>query len=80
MHAHTAYCMSGDNTIEATEHAVNTISEEDADEAIVVILSDANLSRYDIKPSVLANALTSKEPKVQAYAIFIGSRGSQATK
>lgn len=80
MHSHTAYCMSGDHTIEATEHAVNAMAAEDADEAIVIVLSDANLSRYDIRPAELSTALTSKEPKVQAYAIFIGSRGNQAQK
>lgn len=80
MHTHTVYCMSGDYTIEATEHAVNVMADEDADESIVIVLSDANLSRYNISPSELSTVLTAKEPKVQAYAIFIGSRGSQAQK
>lgn len=80
MQTHTRFCMSGDHTIEATEHAVNSIADEDADEAIVIILSDANFARYRISPKVLANALTMKEPKVQAFAIFIGSRGRQAEK
>lgn len=80
MQAHSRFCMSGDFTIQATVHGINSIAAEEADESIVIILSDANLTRYNISPNVLANALTFKEPKVQAYAIFIGSRGKQAQK
>lgn len=79
MHAHAQYCWSGDHTLEATEEAINTLSEEDCDEGIVVVLSDANLQRYGIPPSKLGSILTSKS-NVSAYVIFIGGLGDQATR
>lgn len=79
MHAHAQFCMSGDHTLPATKAAISSIAQEDCDEAIVVILSDANLERYGIPPKRFALALT-EESKVNAYAIFIGSLGDQATR
>lgn len=79
MHAHSQFCWSGDHTLEATQWAVNSLAEEDCDEAILVLLSDANLQRYGIPPSKLAEALTTKE-NVSSYAVFIGSLGDQAEK
>ncbi|XP_031637278.1 von Willebrand factor A domain-containing protein 8 [Contarinia nasturtii] len=78
MHAHSQFCWSGDNTVEATKFAIDSLAKEDADESIVIVLSDANLQRYSISPKELAKALTSQEPKVQAYAIFIGSLANEA--
>lgn len=77
MHAHAQFCWSGDNTLPAARHAISTLAEEDADEAIVLILSDANLRRYGIPPERLGAILTA-EPKVQAHVIFIGSLGDEA--
>lgn len=79
MHAHSQYCWSGDNTLASTEWAISTLAEEDCDEAILVVLSDANLQRYGIPASRLAQALSSK-PNVNAYAVFIGSLGDQAER
>ncbi|KAJ8960607.1 hypothetical protein NQ318_013899 [Aromia moschata] len=79
MHAHSQYCWSGDHTLEATEWAVSTLAEEDCDEAILVVLSDANLQRYGIPPSELAASLSSKA-NVSAYVVFIGSLGDQAER
>ncbi|KAJ3641597.1 hypothetical protein Zmor_028097 [Zophobas morio] len=79
MHAHAQYCWSGDHTLEGTEDAINSLAEEDCDEAIVIVLSDANLERYRIPPSKLAAALTSKS-NVSAYVIFIGGLGDQAER
>jgi len=79
MHAHSQFCMSGDNTLEATKSAIASLSQEDCDEAIVVILSDANLERYGIAPERFARAMNS-DPRVNAYAIFIGSLGDQAAR
>lgn len=78
MHAHSQFCWSGDNTVAATKLAIESLSKEDSDESIVVILSDANLSRYNISPKRLAEALRAQEPKVQAYTIFIGSLDNEA--
>ncbi|XP_018330489.1 von Willebrand factor A domain-containing protein 8 [Agrilus planipennis] len=79
MHAHSQFCLSGDHTLQATQLAVKSLAEEDCDEAIVVILSDANLQRYGIKPADLGAALTAY-PNVNAYAVFIGSLGDQAER
>ncbi|KAK4880988.1 hypothetical protein RN001_004307 [Aquatica leii] len=79
MHAHSQFCFSGDNTLEATELAIHSLAKEECDEAIVVILSDANLQRYGISPVKLSKALTSSD-KVNAYAVFIGSLGDQAER
>ncbi|XP_055693554.1 von Willebrand factor A domain-containing protein 8 [Lutzomyia longipalpis] len=78
MHAHAQYCWSGDHTLLATNHAVDQLAQEDCDEAIVVVLSDANLQRYGISAQKVAQALQKREPKVQAYVIFIGSIGEEA--
>ncbi|XP_074844543.1 von Willebrand factor A domain-containing protein 8 isoform X3 [Carettochelys insculpta] len=58
MHAHAQFCMSGDHTLEGTEHAVREIAKEEADEYFVVVLSDANLERYGIPPARFAQTLT----------------------
>ncbi|XP_024941330.1 von Willebrand factor A domain-containing protein 8 isoform X2 [Cephus cinctus] len=79
MHAHSQFCMSGDYTLEATQHAIASLSKEDTDESIVVVLSDANLERYGISPTRFVKVLTSN-PDVNAYAIFIGSLGDQAAR
>lgn len=78
MHAHSQFCYSGDNTIEATKFAISSLAKEDSDESIVIVLSDANLQRYGISPRELTRALTAQEAKVQAYAIFIGSLANEA--
>ncbi|XP_051781637.1 von Willebrand factor A domain-containing protein 8 [Erpetoichthys calabaricus] len=79
MHAHSQFCMSGDYTLEGTEHAVKEIVKEEADEYFVIVLSDANLERYGISPSRFAQALTTNS-QVNAFAIFIGSLGDQAER
>uniref|UniRef100_A0AAA9TPZ2 von Willebrand factor A domain containing 8 n=1 Tax=Bos taurus TaxID=9913 RepID=A0AAA9TPZ2_BOVIN len=79
MHAHAQFCMSGDHTLEGTEHAIKEIVKEEADEYFVIVLSDANLSRYGIHPAKFAQILTSS-PQVNAFAIFIGSLGDQAAR
>lgn len=78
MYAHSQYCWSGDNTLLATKIAVDDMAKEEADEAIVVVLSDANLSRYNISPKRLTDMLAKQEPKVQGFIIFIGSLGEEA--
>ncbi|KAL4635681.1 von Willebrand factor A domain-containing protein 8 isoform X1 [Arapaima gigas] len=79
MHAHSQFCMSGDYTLEGTEHAIKELSLEEADEHFVIVLSDANLERYGIRPHRFAEVLTSN-PQVNAFAIFIGSLGDQANR
>ncbi|XP_053732319.1 von Willebrand factor A domain-containing protein 8 [Synchiropus splendidus] len=79
MHAHSQFCMSGDFTLEGTEHSIKELGREEADEHFVVVLSDANLERYGIRPEHFAQVLTS-DPQVHAFAIFIGSLGDQAER
>ncbi|XP_026486549.2 von Willebrand factor A domain-containing protein 8 [Vanessa tameamea] len=77
MHAHAQFCWSGDNTLRAAQHALGALAAEDADEAVLLVLSDANLRRYGIRPEDLGAILTS-DPRVQAHVIFIGSLGDEA--
>lgn len=79
MQAHSQFCLSGDHTLEAAMNAVKQVASEEADERFVILLSDANLERYGIRPSELAKALTA-ETSVNTYAIFIGSLGDQADR
>ncbi|XP_061716491.1 von Willebrand factor A domain-containing protein 8 [Cydia pomonella] len=78
MHAHAQFCWSGDNTLPGAQHAITTLAAENNEEdSVVLILSDANLRRYGIPPEHLGAILMS-EPKVQAHVIFIGSLGDEA--
>ncbi|XP_070694357.1 von Willebrand factor A domain-containing protein 8 [Pempheris klunzingeri] len=79
MHAHAQFCMSGDYTLEGTDASIKELAREEADEYFVVVLSDANLERYGIRPERFAQVLTS-DPQVNAFAIFIGSLGDQAER
>lgn len=80
MHAHSQFCWSGDSTVKAIKEAVNTLSNEEYDNSIVVVLSDANLSRYGIQPREMAKALMNGEPKVKGHVLFIGSLAEEAVE
>ncbi|GMT32324.1 hypothetical protein PFISCL1PPCAC_23621 [Pristionchus fissidentatus] len=78
MLAHTQFCSSGDYTLEALADARKTLAkDEESDDRIVLLLSDANLERYGIQPSSLAR-LMDKDDGVKTYAVLIGSLGEQA--
>lgn len=79
MIAEAQFCWSGDHTIEATRVAIRKASGYKAEKRYVIVLSDANLSRYDIKPSELGKLMFSNS-LVNVYAIFIGSLGDQAKR
>jgi len=49
--AHTQYCSSGDNTLEATARAISKVADEDADERFVFVITDANFERHRISPA-----------------------------
>ena len=72
MVAHTQYTWAGDHTIEAIESAVDE-SEKDT---LVIVISDANLNRYDIR---LEDLKPLQSPKVHAHLIFIASLGDEAS-
>lgn len=67
---HSRSCQSGDNTLQAGELAVRRVTEEEADDYFVFLVSDANLEGYGISPARLAASLTSN-PLVNAYVFFI---------
>ena len=79
MHAHSQFCLSGDTTLQATQYAIDSLAQEEADERLLIILSDANFDRYGISPARFGQILQGGE-KVNAYAIFIGSLGDQAQR
>ena len=53
MLAHSQFCMSGDHTLEATQQAIRNMSQTEADDRYVFVVSDANLRRYGISPREL---------------------------
>jgi von Willebrand factor A domain-containing protein 8 len=64
------YCGSGDHTLAATQHAIEEVVREEADDYFVVVLSDANLSSYGISAHNLASVLLG-DPRVHAFVVFI---------
>ena len=48
-----AYAILLDNTLQAIKEAVSNASKEEADDYFVVVLSDANLNQYNIRPEDL---------------------------
>jgi len=85
MVAHTQFCRSGDHTLEAIAQAKRDVSEgeggDDADEHIVIAVSDANLRRYGIgvdRLTRVVNAKVESKKDVRTYAIFIASLGDEA--
>jgi len=80
MSAHSQYCFSGDHTLSATVHAINELGQvsDQHDDSIVIVLSDANFDRYGIRPEQFSKILNRNE-EVNAYAIFIGTLGDQAS-
>lgn len=62
MHAHSQFCMAGDHTLEATKQSIASLSDAtEIDEAFVILLSDANLDRYGIPASHLAQSLAASD-------------------
>ncbi len=71
MVANTQYTYAGDNTVEAIHLAVKESSKDD----LLLIISDANLKRYQISADDLA-PLQSRD--INSYLILIGSLGDEA--
>ena len=94
MVTHSQFCMSGDNTIQATTRAMRAAAEEaaidaakagDEDEGgtaaarnFVFVLSDANFRRYGLEPLWWAQAFDTTQPGVEGYAVMVGSLGDEA--
>lgn len=81
MHAHSQFCWSGDNTLKATATAISTIRSDSlpSQESYIIILSDANFSRYRISPVEYGRLILS-DPHVNVFAVFIGSLDDEATR
>jgi MoxR-like ATPase len=77
MNAHAEYCQSGDNSLECLKHGIQTIVEEESDDYFVLLISDANLNRYNVSPKEFGKELT-KDPAVNAFALFIASFDGEA--
>ena len=79
MKTHSQMCNSGDSTLDVMANSVEVVGKEDADEHFVILLSDAEFSRYGIDPTEFADAMTS-DPKVNAFIIFIGNTHESADR
>jgi len=79
MYVHTQFCSSGDHTLEAIGEGIKSVTKEEADDYLTIVVSDANLRRYGISPHDLSSALTS-DPRVQSFIIFIASMADEAQR
>ncbi|CAJ1427783.1 unnamed protein product [Effrenium voratum] len=87
MLAHTQFCWPGDNTIEATNSAIDHVldamplstAESEPSRAFVVVVSDANFRRYRMDPLWWSEALK-RDPRVDGHAVMIGSIGEEASR
>eukprot|EP01095_Lingulamoeba_sp_RSL-Kostka_P004957 TRINITY_DN16220_c0_g1_i1.p1 TRINITY_DN16220_c0_g1~~TRINITY_DN16220_c0_g1_i1.p1 ORF type:complete len:161 (-),score=39.80 TRINITY_DN16220_c0_g1_i1:32-514(-) len=77
MQVHSEYCSSGDSTVKALELAVNEVTNEEADDYFVFLVSDANLKRYGIHPKTLSDIIN-KNKKVNTFCIFLASFQDEA--
>lgn len=71
------YCWSGDQTLDAINKAVDAIAETDADDYIVLALTDANFDRYGITSEDIRRALT-RNSKVHVALLGIGEGAETA--
>ncbi|TFK71122.1 hypothetical protein BDN72DRAFT_838036 [Pluteus cervinus] len=70
------YTFSGDHTVDAIIKGVTEVGKYDADDWFVIIITDANFSRYQITPEEVTGAMN-RDPKVQTALICIGE-GAEA--
>ncbi|CAE7247024.1 unnamed protein product [Symbiodinium microadriaticum] len=84
MLAHSQFCFPGDNTIEATDAAIDyvlqdfSVEPEREKQAFVVVISDANFRRYGLDPIWWSNSLR-RSSRVDGHAVMIGSIGEEAS-
>ena len=71
--------MSGDYTLEAIKHGVESVLQEEADDYFLLAVSDANLRRYDITHDRLKTVLNQAE-QVRANCVFIASLDDEADR
>ena len=83
MIAHSQFCFPGDNTLSATEIAINRCAksavEGDGIERLVIVISDANFRRYQIDPHYVSQIMRSN-PNVSVHMILIAGLRDEAEK
>lgn len=88
MEAHAQFCYPGDHTLEATMRAIMEIGSQEADERLVLVVSDADLQRYNIDvlgevAEVLVrqwNQILHRDPSVKGYVILISNNVDEAER
>ncbi|GAA5826620.1 hypothetical protein JCM11251_002821 [Rhodosporidiobolus azoricus] len=65
------FCWPGDETLHSLEKGVDHVADADADDHLLIALTDANFSRYSITAEDVRRALT-RNSKVRASLIAIG--------
>jgi von Willebrand factor A domain-containing protein 8 len=87
MAAHSQFCQSGDHTLDALRLAIQEVIAEtkkgelSSQDPIVVLVSDANLSRYGIHPKELSRIIQDGSDQlhsIKVYCIFIASFDREA--
>ncbi len=84
MIAHSQFCSSGDNTVEAIREAVGRVADSvkgvsTSSQRFVIVVSDANFNRYGISTSTIKSAMT-HDPRVKVFLVLIASMGDEAGK
>lgn len=79
MEAHAQFCYPGDHTLEATMRAIMEIGSQEADERLVLVVSDADLQRYNIDVRQW-NQILHRDPSVKGYVILISNNVDEAER
>ena len=81
MIAHSQFCWSGDNTLPATEIAIDrvaSLAEEDENvERLVIVITDANFNRYRISSDEVSRTMR-KLPHVNTHMVMIAGLRDEA--
>lgn len=85
MVAHSQYTLSGDNTLKATEAAIDRMTHDQnmdsSTENYVIVVSDANFSRYNISPERFGEIMT-KDARIApgVHLILLASFDNEAQR
>ena len=71
------FCNKANSSLDALREGVKKVVEEEGDDYFVLLVSDANLSRYGVDPAEFGLEL-SRNPEVNAFALFIASFDNEA--
>lgn len=79
MEAHAQFCYPGDHTLEATARAIAELGRQTADERFLLVVSDADLQRYNIDIRRW-NQILHQDPTIKAYVILISNNVDEAER